>query len=170
MKTLACLILVFSCPMVFADESGVKVGIEVETFVRDLSGKWVKVSRTEELENVTYNKDGNLLVGYYQDGWDEMVSLHDAKTKKQLGSVSCGGGIPTVYRFSKDNKFLGAKTSVGWFVWKIPSFEEVIVLGSTDFVKFSAAQQDGTDQPATAPESVPEGDSKPQPESEALPQ
>ena len=170
MKTLACLILVFLCPMVFADESGVKVDIEVETFVRDLGGKWVKVSRTEELENVTYNKDRNLLVGYYQDGWDEMVSLHDAKTKKQLGSVSCGGGIPTVYRFGKDNKFLGAKTSVGWFVWKIPSFEEVIVLGSTDFVEFSAAQQDGTDQPATTPESVSEDDSKPQPEWEALPQ
>ena len=150
-------------PMVFAEGEAVgkiskteKITVEFfvdGTFVLDSSGKWVKFLITKELEDVTPNKDSTLLVGYYQDGWDEMVSLHDAKTKKQLGSVSCGGGVPTVYRFSKDNKFLGAKTSVGWFVWKIPSFEEVIVLGSTDFVNFSAAEQDGAEQPATAPES-----------------
>ncbi len=105
----------------------------------------------EELENVTFNKDKSLFVGYYQDGWEEMVSLHDAKTKKQLGSVSCGGGIPEFYRFSRDNKFLGAKTWVGWYIWKIPSFEEVLILGDVDFTKFSAAEQDGAEQPANAP-------------------
>lgn len=105
-----------------------------------------------ELENVTFNKDKSLFVGYYQDGWEEMVSLHDAKTKKQLGRVSCGGGIPEFYRFSWDNKFLGAKTkNVGWFVWKIPSFEEVLILGDLDFTKLSAAEQDDAEQPATDP-------------------
>lgn len=88
-----------------------------------------------KLKYVSYSHDRSLFVGYYQDGWDEMVSLHDAKTKEQLGKVSCGGGIAKVYRFSKDKKTLGAKTGVGWYVWKIPSFEEVIVLGDTDFVK-----------------------------------
>ena len=107
----------------------------------------------EKLKNVTFNKDKSLFVGYYQDGWEEMVSLHEAKTKKQLGSVSCGGGIPEIYRFSRDNKFLGAKTWVGWYIWKIPSFEEVLILGDVDFTKLSAAEQDGAEQPATAPAS-----------------
>ncbi len=90
------------------------------------------LSSRVELEYVTFNRDKSLLVGYYQDGWFEMVSLHDAETKKQLASVYCDGGVPTVFRFSKDNRFLGAKTGVGWYVWKIPSFEKVFVLGDID--------------------------------------
>ena len=90
------------------------------------------LSSRVELEYVTFNRDKSLLVGYFQDGWFEMVSLHDAETKKQLASVYCDGGVPTVFRFSKDNRFLGAKTGVGWYVWKIPSFEKVFVLGDID--------------------------------------
>lgn len=86
-----------------------------------------------ELECVTFNSDQSLFVGYYQNGWFEMVSLHNAKSKKQLASVYCDGGVPSVFRFSKDNEFLGAKTGVGWYVWKIPSFEKVFVLGDIDF-------------------------------------
>ena len=86
-----------------------------------------------QLSYVTYNKDKSLFVGYYQDGWFEMVSLHDAKTKDQLGSVYIDGGVPTLFRFSNDNKFLGAKGSVGWYVWKIPSFDKIFVLEDVDF-------------------------------------
>ncbi len=92
------------------------------------------------LSFVTYNKDRSLFVGYYQDGWSEMVSLHDAKTKKQLGSVYCGGGVPKVFRFSKDGNFLGAKASVGWYVWKIPKFEKVFILGDIDFDRLPNAE------------------------------
>jgi len=127
--------------------------VEVENLhpLTTLGAEEGKTTR-EELENVTFNKDKSLFVGYYQDGWEEMVSLHDAKTKKQLGSVSCGGGIPQFYRFSWDNKFLGAKTkNCGWYVWKIPSFEEVIILEDLDFTKLSADEQDDAEQPANAP-------------------
>ncbi len=88
---------------------------------------------TVELEYVTYNHDRSQFVGYYQHGWFEMVSLHDAKTKKRMAHVYCEGGAPTVFRFSKCGKFLGAKASVGWYVWKIPTFDEVLILGDTDF-------------------------------------
>ena len=92
-----------------------------------------KALKKVELEHVTYNLDRSQFVGYYQDGWFEMISLHDAKTKKQIGYVYCDGGFPTAFRFSKDGKTLGAKASVGWYVWKIPSFEKVFVLGDVDF-------------------------------------
>ena len=131
------LLLTFFPIFVFAEDKEPKtVEVEVKR-VLHFSGEKEKkeVLSKEELSNVTYNHDRTLFVGYYQDGWDEMVSIHDAKTKKQLGSVSCGGGIPSIYRFSKDQKFLGAKTGVGWYVWKIPNFEEVFVLGKTDFDK-----------------------------------
>ena len=122
--------------------------IEVEVEIRDWgqdeqadsSASAGKKRRVEKLSYVSYNKDRSLFVGSFQDGWFEIVSLHDAKTRKQLGSVYCEGGLPGVFRFSEDNQFLGAKASVGWYVWKIPSFKRVIVLGDTDFVKFSAEQ------------------------------
>lgn len=128
------------------------------------------LSARVELEFVTLSHDKSLLVGYYQDGWFEMISLHDAKNKKQLGSVYCDGGVPTVFRFSKDNRFLGAKTGVGWYVWKIPSFEKVFVLGDVDLDRLIEANQDGVDQPATDAESKPGGNEKSKPESEAPPQ
>ncbi len=122
------------------------------------------------LKFITYNQDKSLFVGYYQSGWDEMVSLHDAKTKKQLGSVYCGGGVPTVYRFSKDGNFLGAKASVGWYVWKIPSFEKVFILGDIDFQQRTKQAEGGADQATTAPESKPQGDEKPKKDLKARPQ
>ena len=89
--------------------------------------------KTVELEFVTYNHDRSQFVGYYQDGWFEMVSLHDAKTKKQLAYVYCEGGVPKTFRFSKNGKHLGAEANVGWYVWEIPTFEELLILGDTDF-------------------------------------
>ena len=96
--------------------------------------------KTVELEHVTYNLDRSQFVGYYQDGWFEMVSLHDAKTKKQIGYVYCEGGVPKTFRFSKDGKHLGAEASVGWYVWKIPTFEEVLILGDTNFYELNKEQ------------------------------
>ena len=96
--------------------------------------------QTVELEFVTYNLDRSQFVGYYQEGWFEMVSLHDAKTKKQLGYVYCEGGVPKTFRFSRDGKHLGAKASVGWYVWKIPTFEEVLILGDTNFYELEKEQ------------------------------
>ena len=93
-----------------------------------------------ELEHVTYNLDRTQFVGYYQHGWFEMVSLHDAKTKKQIAYVYCEGGVPKNFRFSRDGKHLGAEASVGWYVWKIPSFEEVLILGDTNFYEFEKEQ------------------------------
>ena len=85
--------------------------------------------------------------------------------RKQLGSVYCDGGVPTVFRFSQDNKFLGAKSSVGWYVWKIPSFEKIFVLGDIDIDRLSEAEpQGGVDQPATGSESG--GNKKPKLKSE----
>ena len=44
------------------------------------------------------------------------------------------------------------------------------VVNRTEIRDRNKAQQDGADQPATAPESKPEGDRKPEPESEVRPQ
>ena len=54
--------------------------------------------------------------------------------------MSSDGGIPKVFRFSKDGKYLGANASVGWYVWKIPAFEEVLILGDTNFYELEKEQ------------------------------
>ena len=128
-------------------------GIEVEVISRpwgkgaEVDGKPVGGKAKVRLSYVTYSADKSIFVGYYQDGWFEMVSLHDAKTKAQLGSISCDGGVPTLFRISKDKKFLGARTGVGWYVWKIPSFEKVFVLGDIDFDRLAEAERDKAAKP-----------------------
>ena len=74
MKTLACLILVFLAPVVFADESGVKVDKEVETFMTAYCEYWSDGDSKKIISEIY----GTPFTLYHQDKTEVM------KTEKEV--------------------------------------------------------------------------------------
>ena len=83
-----------------------------ETFLGGLQGV--------ELEHKTFSPDGSMFAGYYRDGWDETISIHEAKTGKQIKRIVGHGDFVERFRFSSDGKHLATWSSQrGWKVWNV---------------------------------------------------
>ena len=102
------------------------------------------------------------------------ITIWDIKAKKELRTLPKLKSQITKVSFSSSNKLVGASSKDGNIViWEVESGQEVKkiekarkTLEENLAEQQKRVEQDGADQPATAPESKPEGKDKPKPESE----
>ena len=76
--------------------------------------------RQVKLSHKTFSPDGSTYVGYYRDGWDEVISVHDSKTQKQLRRFLCHGDQE--FLFTPDGRTLASRCmKKGWALWDVCS-------------------------------------------------
>ncbi len=74
------------------------------------------------LRHKTLSPDGRLIAGYYRDGWDEVIAIHDAATGKQLKRIVGHGDNVQAFKFTGDGKLLASRCAKkGWAVWDVAS-------------------------------------------------
>ena len=75
------------------------------------------------LEHKTASPDGKLFAGYYRDGLDEVISIHDAKTGKQIKRILGHGDEVTQFKFTPDGLVLASRCAnsgrKGWALWDV---------------------------------------------------
>jgi len=76
--------------------------------------------RQVELLHKTFSPDGRTYVGYYRDGFDEVISVHDTKTRKQIRRFLCHGDNVQEFRFTPDGQTLASRCAKkGWALWDV---------------------------------------------------
>ena len=84
------------------------------------------------LEHKTASPDGKLFAGYYRDGWDEVISIHDAETGKQIMRIVGHGDDVTKFKFTPDGKVLASRCvnsgRKGWALWDVTTGELILRL------------------------------------------
>jgi hypothetical protein len=75
------------------------------------------------LAHKTHSADKRLFAGYYRDGWDEVISIHDAKSGKQIRRIVGHGDEVRELQFTPDGKILasrcGNRGRHGWALWNV---------------------------------------------------
>ena len=73
-----------------------------------------------DLEHKTLSPDGSIYAGFYQDGWDETISIHDVETGKQIMRIVGHGDFVERLRFSSDATLLASwSPRRGWKLWEV---------------------------------------------------
>ena len=73
-----------------------------------------------QLKHKTYSPDKKVYVGFYRDGWDEIISIHETKSKKQIKRLLSGGDNVAKFKFSENGKLLATYAKQrGWKVWDV---------------------------------------------------
>ena len=84
------------------------------------------------LEHKTASPDGKLFAGYYRDGLDEVISIHDAETGKQIKRIVGHGDNVTKFEFTPDGKVLASRCvnsgRKGWALWDVSSGKLILRL------------------------------------------
>ncbi len=95
---------------------------------RALAKRSVRVT----LQHKTASPDGKLFAGYYRDGFDEVISIHDAKTGKQIKRIVGHGDNVTKFQFSQDGRLLASRCinsgRKGWALWEVSTGKLVLRL------------------------------------------
>ena len=90
---------------------------------------WVKGEGRVELDHKTFSPNRELFAGFYRDGWDETISIHEAASGKQLKRIVGHGDNVKEFRFSPDGKLLASRSERrGWKVWDVKTGELVLEL------------------------------------------
>lgn len=75
------------------------------------------------LRHRTTSTDGKLFAGYYRDGFDEVISIHDAKTGEQIKRIIGHGDNVTKLEFTPDGKVLASRCEnsarEAWALWDV---------------------------------------------------
>ena len=64
--------------------------------------------KIEDLEYKTPSPDGKIYVAFHQDGWDEVITIRDAKTDNEIHRIINHGDTPTSFKFTPDGKQLAS--------------------------------------------------------------
>ena len=73
-----------------------------------------------DLDHKTLSPDGSMYAGFYQDGWDETISIHDSETGRQIQRIVGHGDFVERLRFSPDGKVLATfSPRRGWKIWDV---------------------------------------------------
>ena len=84
-----------------------------------------------QLKHKTYSADKKLYVGFYQDGWDETISIHETKSKKQIKRIVGHGDNVSQFKFSDNGKLLASfDKRKGWKLWDVSSGKLILELPS----------------------------------------
>jgi WD40 repeat protein len=122
------------------------------------------------LAHKAFSPDKKLFAGYYRDGFDEVISIHETKSGKQIRRIVGHGDDVRELKFTPDGKILASRCEnrnrKGWALWNVDSGELILRLPVPPVNPRKTAEQDGAEQPATAPESNSEGEEKLKPELE----
>jgi WD40 repeat protein len=88
------------------------------------------------LAHKAYSADKKLFAGYYRDGFDEVISIHDAKSGKQIRRIVGHGDDVQELKFTPDGKLLASRCEnrgrKGWALWSVESGELVLRLPVSD--------------------------------------
>ncbi|GAA5479534.1 hypothetical protein [Haloferula helveola] len=89
-----------------------------------------------ELKHKTESTDGRWFAGYYRDGWDEIISIHDAKTGKQVRKIVGHGDEVVEMKFTPDGNTLATRClnsgRAGWALWDVATGKLIMRLGRGD--------------------------------------
>ena len=73
-----------------------------------------------ELDHKTLSPNGSIYAGFYRDGWDETISIHDTETGRQIQRIVGHGDFVERLRFSPDGKVLATfSPRRGWKIWDV---------------------------------------------------
>ena len=127
----------FASPKAVPEETVTTVKVKMIDGKEDL----VKVP----LKHKTVSADGSLIAGYYRDGWDEVISIHDAKTGKQLKRIADHGDNVQEFKFSPDGKILASRCSnsgrVGWALWNVETGQLIMRLADISALDGAKAEE-----------------------------
>lgn len=85
-----------------------------------------------DLEHKTLSPDGKRLVVFYQDGWDEVISIRDAESGEEVRRIIGHGDTPNRFEFSKDGKLLASSCPRnGFAVWDVATGKQLLRLPPT---------------------------------------
>ena len=81
---------------------------------------------------VSDQEDKNLFAGYYRDGLDEVLSIHETKTGKQIKRFLAQGDEIRELKFTPDGKLLASRCvnpdRKGWALWDVSTGKLVLRL------------------------------------------
>ena len=84
------------------------------------------------LAHKTFSADKRMFAGYYRDGWDEVISIHDAKSEKQIKRIVGHGDEVRELKFTPDGKLLASRCvnsgRKGWALWDVSTGKLVLRL------------------------------------------
>ena len=126
-----CLLLLFTAAMCSpgsaakAVDEPDKKAVTVLVPNRQVPGEFKRVA----LEHKTLSPDGSVYAGFYLDGWDETISIHDSETGKQILRIVGHGDHIKRIRFSPNGKLLATWSAQrGWKLWSVTTGKLVIEL------------------------------------------
>lgn len=84
------------------------------------------------LANKVFSSDKKLFAGCYRDGFDEVISIHQAKSGKQIKRFLAHGDEIKELKFTPDGKLLASRCvntgRKGWVVWDVSTGKLVLRL------------------------------------------
>jgi hypothetical protein len=84
------------------------------------------------LAHKTFSADNEIFAGFYRDGWDEVISIHDAKTGKQIKRIVGHGDELRELKFTPDGKLLASRCinsdRKGWALWDVATGKLILRL------------------------------------------
>jgi WD40 repeat protein len=79
-----------------------------------------------------FSPDKKLFAGYYRDGFDEVISIHETKTGKQIKRFLAQGDEIKELKFTPDGKLLASRcvntNRKGWALWDVSTGRLVLRL------------------------------------------
>ncbi len=116
-------LVLFACGAAIASESQVLANGATPSEKDGGSARVIPVPDESLWEHKTYSPDKKLFAIFAQDGWDEVISIHDAASGKQIRSIVGHGDFVEEFKFSDDGKVLASRCSNrdrrGWAVWDV---------------------------------------------------
>lgn len=113
------------------------------------------------LEFKTFSPDRRLYAGYYRDGWDEIISIHDSASGKQIKKIVGHGDEVRAFKFTPDGKILASRcinrNRRGWALWEVATGKLLMRLPTVAMDTAGGARQG-----ATAPDSKSRHGQKPE--------
>ncbi len=70
---------------------------------------WVDGLQRRVLAHKTFSADKQMFAGYYRDGWDEVISIHNAKSGKQIKRIVGHGDDVRELKFTPEGNLLASR-------------------------------------------------------------
>jgi WD40 repeat protein len=87
----------------------------------------------------TFSPDKKLFAIFFRDGFDKIISIHDAASGKQLRYMTGHGDYVVEFKFSDDGKLLASRCTnsdrAGWAVWDVDTGNLLMRLPETKAAK-----------------------------------
>jgi WD40 repeat protein len=76
----------------------------------------------------TLSPDGKSYAVWYQDGWDEVIAIHDSDSGKEKRRIIGHGDLVQEFRFTPDGKVLASRSRDGWKLWEVATGKKLLEL------------------------------------------